>query len=1000
MINRIVVVGLMLISNFMIAQTTIDVQPNYKHRIDGVETFDRSVFVQIHADITESDWTGWNFEDFVDLRDTFLNGLDVYMGRNTGGISFQFSQVTEDPNRPGFADPVNMVNRGQNTRNNYANNSNWHPYESRTNLIIGAQQHPFYPDGTPTGQGWVPANGTAVGEFMGRYVNNFFGENGQPAPPLVEIMNEPLYELMMEGHMPTEIFQFHNEAADAIREQNSEVLIGGYTTAFPNFEENNFQRWEDRWKLFMDMSGDKMDFWSIHLYDFNSLWDGGFTLRRGSNMEATMDMMEHYSKLSFDEVKPFVLSEYGGRALDLEPGPWTPFRDWQTMKSMTPMLLSFMERPQHILSAIPFIIVKAEWGRQSNGNPYPWRLMRKNNELPGSTGSYWVYTEMVKFYQLWSDVKGTRIDTKSSNPDIQINAFADGNKLYLVAANLESQPQDLDLNMLDMNGNAIQNVRVKHLYLNAAGDAPLLTENNFDALPAIEIASEGAMVIEYTFENDVLIDELVEEEKYYANEQLTPIVPNARHEFNINEVTTAEYGEAVLRLGIGRALGKNLTPVVTINGKTIEVPENYRGYDQSSRPSWFGVIDIPVPYAHLQNNNKVTVQFPDADGHISSATLRVFNQSQPIVRTDAISTESISLTPTSKELQIGQEYTLTATISPVTATEQSVEWNSTNEAVATVDDQGKVTAVALGQTTITATSVDGNLTATSTIEVVTNAAIVDVSSINVNPATFEMGPTELLQMTADIFPIDASDPSVSWSVSNPDLATIDNNGLLTAMIPGIVEVIGTTSDGELSDTSFVEIISQFAVFVRCNFLTTQVESNTSIPIEIDYSAGYALDISMELINAEGTVVSQGQSTVAVGIGTATIILESTSFPEPGTGYTLRAAIRSVGGDVSTNLDECTKANVTVTENTTGTIPVELANFNLYPNPTTGNLYLELPDLQGAALIRIFDVYGRLVVSGTTTEKQSQYEIGKFAAGLYLVKIENKSGSITKRIIKN
>ena len=64
---------------------------------------------------------------------------------------------------------------------------------------------------------------------------------------------------------------------------------------------------------------------------------------------------------------------------------------------------------------------------------------------------------------------------------------------------------------------------------------------------------------------------------------------------------------------------------------------------------------------------------------------------------------------------------LTATVAPEDATDKSVTWSSDNEAVATVDENGLVTAVAKGSATITVTTADGNFTATCTIMVSTDA---------------------------------------------------------------------------------------------------------------------------------------------------------------------------------------------------------------------------------------------------------------------------------------
>ena len=78
----------------------------------------------------------------------------------------------------------------------------------------------------------------------------------------------------------------------------------------------------------------------------------------------------------------------------------------------------------------------------------------------------------------------------------------------------------------------------------------------------------------------------------------------------------------------------------------------------------------------------------------------------------------VSVAPTNWSMEVGQTKQLTATVSPPNATNQAVTWSSANPAVATVDENGLVTAVAAGSTTITVTSVDGGHTAQTAISVV------------------------------------------------------------------------------------------------------------------------------------------------------------------------------------------------------------------------------------------------------------------------------------------
>ena len=56
-------------------------------------------------------------------------------------------------------------------------------------------------------------------------------------------------------------------------------------TAFPDHEKDNFFAWTDRWKQFMDVAGDDIDFWTIHLYDFPAK-GGKKQYRKGGNMES------------------------------------------------------------------------------------------------------------------------------------------------------------------------------------------------------------------------------------------------------------------------------------------------------------------------------------------------------------------------------------------------------------------------------------------------------------------------------------------------------------------------------------------------------------------------------------------------------------------------------------------------------------------------------------------------------------------------------------------
>ena len=102
--------------------------------------------------------------------------------------------------------------------------------------------------------------------------------------------------------------------------------------------------------------------------------------------------------------------------------------------------------------------------------------------------------------------------------------------------------------------------------------------------------------------------------------------------------------------------------------------------------------------------------------------------------TDVEVTE-VKLSSSKLTLEIGESETLTATVLPENATDKSVSWTSDDEEIATVDSNGKVTAIAEGETVITVTSKNGK---TATCDVTVNAPA---------PDYVEMGKLGLFQVT-------------------------------------------------------------------------------------------------------------------------------------------------------------------------------------------------------------------------------------------------------------
>ena len=134
------------------------------------------------------------------------------------------------------------------------------------------------------------------------------------------------------------------------------------------------------------------------------------------------------------------------------------------------------------------------------------------------------------------------------------------------------------------------------------------------------------------------------------------------------------------------------------------------------------------------------------------------------------------------ELYMGGSETLKATITPAGATNQNVTWTSSKPTVATVDANGKVTAKSLGMADITVTTEDGGYTATCRVGVVRRpGGDVSVTGVTLNKTatTIAVGASETL--TATIAPTNATNKKVTWTSSDPAVATVDASGKVTGV---------------------------------------------------------------------------------------------------------------------------------------------------------------------------------------------------------------------------
>ena len=171
-----------------------------------------------------------------------------------------------------------------------------------------------------------------------------------------------------------------------------------------------------------------------------------------------------------------------------------------------------------------------------------------------------------------------------------------------------------------------------------------------------------------------------------------------------------------------------------------------------------------------------------------------------------VKVSSIKLNATSKTLYNGKSTTLKATVFPINATNKSLTWKSSNTKVATIDKNGKVKALKVGNATITATSTDGsNVSAQCKIKVVQRVTKIKLNKSIINLS--KKGKTAKLKAT--VLPNNAYNKSVTWKSNNTKVVTVDKNGKIKATTnKGTTYVNAIAKDGRKIRTRILVVVGK------------------------------------------------------------------------------------------------------------------------------------------------------------------------------------------------
>ncbi len=236
---------------------------------------------------------------------------------------------------------------------------------------------------------------------------------------------------------------------------------------------------------------------------------------------------------------------------------------------------------------------------------------------------------------------------------------------------------------------------------------------------------------------------------------------------------------------------------------------------------------------------------------------------------------SVTVTPTSATVQVGQTVQLTATALDAGGnilTGRPITWATSSPGVASVSGAGLVTGIAPGLSTITATS-EGK-TGNSSVTVP-----VPVASVSVNPATYTLSAGATVQLTATLK--DASGNlltgrTVTWSSSNPAAASVDGGGLVTGEEIGSATITATT-EGK-SGTAQITVIAPVA-YVKVTPAAGEVVIGQTLQLTAttyDYLGNVLTGRPVTWTSSAPTVATVDDNGLVTGVAAGLINITATS----------------------------------------------------------------------------------------------------------------------------
>ena len=323
-----------------------------------------------------------------------------------------------------------------------------------------------------------------------------------------------------------------------------------------------------------------------------------------------------------------------------------------------------------------------------------------------------------------------------------------------------------------------------------------------------------------------------------------------------------------------------------------------------------------------------------------------------------------------------------------------MKWSSTETSVATVDENGKVTAIGNGTATVLVTTVDGNKIAQCSIGVGQKVTKIEIDKTNVS-----LNEGETVQLKATVIPDNAVNKGIIWSSGNENVATVDENGLVKAISKGTARIYAATAEGTgiyaYCDVSVKKAIS--SITFNYSDLTLFIgRQKTLIPTILPSNAD-----NKDLVwsSSNESIATVSQDGVVTGISRGSVIITATAKDGNGVSGECPILVTQPVTEIQLERSEYKlRRGTTISQLVKAVLPADADNKELWYS--TGNGFVAyvdekgilIPDNSGETTITIIAADGSGVSASFTVKVYETAPSGAVDMGLSVCWADSNVGA--------